>query len=142
MDKKPEPLRERLLAQFEPDRGKLATYRKEVQAMLEKNERTLRLQKWYAGSIWIFVVLMGTCFMTLAGLYSDKPAGIWLGLVACFFLIGAAVEVVKYFINRSRVEVLKEVKGLELQLLEIKEQLQKRPAEPADTPSAAHPHAL
>ena len=126
MDNKPEPLRERLLAQFEPDREKLATYREEVQAMLEKNERTLRLQKWYAGSIWIFVVLMGTCFMTLAGLYSDKPAAIWLGLSACFFLIGAAVEMVKYFINRSRVEVLKEVKGLELQLLEINERLQPR----------------
>jgi hypothetical protein len=59
-------------------------------------------------------------------LYSDKPAAIWLGLSACFFLIGAAVEMVKYSINRSRVEVLKEVKGLELQLLEIKERLQPR----------------
>jgi hypothetical protein len=126
MDNKPEPLRERLLAQFEPDRDKLATYRKEVQAMLEKNERTLRRQKWYAGSIWIFVVLVGTCFLTLGGVYSDRPAGIWLGVSACFFLIGAAVEVVKYFINRSRVEILKEVKGLELQLLEIKERLQPR----------------
>jgi len=127
MENKPEPLRERLLAQLEPDRGKLATYQKEVQAMLEKNERTLRLQKWYASSIWIFVVLMGTSFLTLSGLYSDKPTSIWLGLVACFFLIGAAVEMVKYFINRSRVEVLKEVKGLELRLLEIKEQLQQHP---------------
>lgn len=128
MDNKPKPLRERLLAQFEPDREKLAIHRKEVQAMLEKNERTLRLQKWYAGSIWIFVVLMGTCFMVLGGLHSEKPASIWAGLTACFFLIGAAVEMVKYFINRSRVEVLKEVKGLELQLLEIKERLQQRQA--------------
>jgi len=128
MDKKPETLRERLLAQFEPDRDKLATYRKEVQAMLEKNERTLRLQKWYAGSIWIFVILMGTCFMTLGGLYNDKPASIWLGLSACFFVSAFSLELVKYFINRSRVEVLKEVKGLELQLLEIKERLQQRQA--------------
>jgi hypothetical protein len=82
----------------------------------------------YAGSIWIFVVLMGTCFMTLGGLYSDKPASIWLSLVACFFLICAAVEMVKCFINRSRVEVLKEVKGLELQLLEYREQMQQRQA--------------
>jgi hypothetical protein len=123
VDSKPEPLGERLLAQFEPDRAKLAAYRKEVQAMLEQNERTLRRQKWYAGSIWIFVVLMGTCFLTLAGYYSEKPAALWLGVTACFFLIGASVELVKYFINRSRVEVLKEVKGLELQLLELKEAL-------------------
>ena len=96
--------------------------------MLEQNERTLRRQKWYAGSIWIFVVLMGTCFLTLAGYYSEKPAALWLGVTACFFLIGASVELVKYFINRSRVEVLKEVKGLELQLLELKERLQQHQA--------------
>jgi len=60
MDNNPEPLRERLLAQFEPDRDKLAAYRKEVQAMLEKNERALRLQKWYAGSIDRFSKLLKT----------------------------------------------------------------------------------
>jgi purine-cytosine permease-like protein len=128
MEKKPEPLRERLLAQFEPEGGKLAIYRKEVQAMLEKNERTLRRQKWYAGVIWVFVVAVGTCFLFLGGQRGDTPVGAWLGILACFFLIGPAVEIVKYFINRSRVEVLKELKGLELQLLEIKEYLQQRQA--------------
>jgi hypothetical protein len=95
----------------------------EVQTMLENNERTLRRQKWYAGSIWIFMVLMGTAFLVLGGMRDDTPVGLWLGIFACFVLIGAAVEMVKYFINRSRVEVLKEVKGLELQLLELKERL-------------------
>jgi len=91
--------------------------------MLAKNERTLRLQKWYAGGIWIFLVLMGTAFFVLGGLRTDTPVGVWLGTFACFVLIGAAVEMVKYFINRSRVEVLKELKGLELAVLEIKERL-------------------
>jgi hypothetical protein len=121
MGKQPEPLRERLLAQFEPDRDKLATYAKEVRTMLEKNERTLRLQKWYAGTIWFFVIALGTSFLVLGGQRGDTPVGAMLGIVACFFMIGAAVELVKYFINRNRVEMLKEVKGLELQLLEIKE---------------------
>jgi hypothetical protein len=129
MANKPEPLRERLLAQFEPDREKLATYRREVQAMLEQNERTLQRQKWYAGGIWVFVVLTGTAFLVLGGLRGDTPVGAWLGIFACFVLIGAAVELVKYFINRSRVEVLKELKGLELQLLEIKERL-RHPVQP------------
>src|SRR4029453_11817454 len=123
---KPEPLRERLLAQSEPDREKLAAYRKEVATMLAKNERTLRLQKWYAGTIWIFLVLMGTAFFVLGGLRTDTPGGVWLGTFACFVLIGAAVEMVKYFINRSRVEVLKELKGLELAVLEIKERLKEQ----------------
>ncbi len=109
------------MAQFEPDRAKLATYAKEVQAMLEKNERQLRFQKWYAGTIWIFVVALGTSFLVVGGQRGDTPVGAFLGIIACFFMIGTAVELVKYFINRSRVEVLREVKGLELQLLEIKE---------------------
>ena len=92
--------------------------------MLEKNERTLQWQKWYAGVIWIFVVVLGTIFLVLGGLRRDTPVGAWLGLFACFVLIGAALEMVKYFINRSRVEVLKEIKGLELQLLELKERIQ------------------
>jgi hypothetical protein len=123
MKPSPDPLRERLLAQFEPAPDRLAAYREEVHAMLEKNERTLRLQKWYAGAIWIFVVLLGTSFLVLGGLRGDTPPGTWLGILACFFLISAAVELVKYFINRSRVEVLKEVKGLELQVRELRDQL-------------------
>src|SRR5262245_15939895 len=114
MDNKPEPLRERLLAQFEPDPEKLATYRREVQAMLEKNERALRFQKWYAGSIWVFVVLLSTCFLTVSGFYSDRPATIWLSVASACFLIGFSVPLVGVFINSSRVEILKEVKGLEL----------------------------
>lgn len=123
MDNKLNPLRERLLAQWEPVHDKLATYRKEVEAMLAKNECTLRRQKWYAGAIWMFVVFMGTAFLLLGSLRGDTPVGAWLGIFACFLMIGPAVEMVKYFINRSRVEMLKEVKGLEMQLLEIKEQL-------------------
>ena len=94
--------------------------------MLEKNQRTLRWHKWYAGAIWIFVVCLGTSFLVLGELRGDTPVGTWLGIFACFILIGASVEIVKYFINRSRVEVLMEVKGLQLQIFELKEQLQKR----------------
>jgi hypothetical protein len=126
MENKSESLRERLLAQFEPDCEKLATYRKEIQAMLEKHEQTLRFQKRQADRMVIgaFFGLIGIGFVTLAGLLWGDPFGAWLGFVACFTVIGASVELVKYYIERSRVEVLKEVKGLELQLLEIKEQLQ------------------
>lgn len=123
MEPKPELLRERLLAQFEPDAGKLASHRKEIQAMLAKQERTLRFQKWYAAANWIFVVALGTLFLTLAGMLEMMPPGTLLGFLSCFFLIGGAVELLKYFMNSHRVELLKELKGLELQVLEIKEQL-------------------
>ena len=41
MEPNPNPLRGRLLAQFEPDRDELARYRAEVEAMLEQKERSL-----------------------------------------------------------------------------------------------------
>jgi hypothetical protein len=71
------------------------------------------------------VVVLGTGFLLLGGLRGDVSPGAWLGLFACFLLIGSAVELVKYFINRSRLELLKEMKGIELQLLEIKQHLQR-----------------
>lgn len=123
MEPKPDPLRERLLAQFKPDAGKLASHRKEIETMLEKQERTLRFQKWYAAANWIFVVALGTVFLTLAGMREMIPPGTLLGFLSLFFLIGGAVELLKCFMNGHRVELLKEVKGLELQVMEIREQL-------------------
>jgi len=38
-------------------------------------------------------------------------------------LLYGGIELVKHFINRSRVEVLKELKGLELHLLALEERL-------------------
>ena len=118
-----ESLRERLLAQGEPTSEKMAVYRKEIQTMLEKNEKVLRRQKWYAGAIWIWAVALTTTFLLLAGWLGKTPVGVLWGMMASLLLIAGAVELLKYFINRSRVELLKEMKGLEVQLLEIKEQL-------------------
>jgi hypothetical protein len=123
METQRDSLRERLLAQGEPDSGRLAVYRKEMQAMLEQNERTLRRQKWYAGGIWVFAVLMTTTFLMLGGMRKDTPVGVFWGIFGCVLLIIAAVELLKYFLNRTRTELLKEMKGLEVQLLEIKDQL-------------------
>jgi len=123
METRRDDLRERLLAQGEPNSEKMAVYRKEIQAMLEKNEKTLRRQKWYAGGIWVFAVLTTTTFLMLGGMRWDTPVGVFWGILGCVLLIIAAVELLKYFLNRTRVELLKELKGLEVQLLEIKDQI-------------------
>ena len=49
----------------------------------------------------------------------------YLGTFACFFLIWGAVEMLKHFINRSRVELLKEIKQVQLQVLELHETIRK-----------------
>jgi hypothetical protein len=121
-------MREGLLSRL-PRPENLADYRKEVTTLLEKNEKTLRRQAWYSGAIWVWMVLLGTAFFLLVGQHPDKPRAAWLaaymGSFACFFLISGAVELLKYFINRARVEVLKETKQVQLQVLELHDLLRK-----------------
>jgi hypothetical protein len=118
-------LRDRLLAQQVPAAGRLAQYRKEVDAMLEQHEKTLRRQKWYAGAIWIYAVVLATVFLTMSS-FLGTPPGIAMSFFGIFLLTAAAVELLKYFLNQGRVEMLKEVKRLEIRLLEMQEQLQKQ----------------
>src|SRR5712692_10232542 len=103
MEPKDESIKNRLLAQHVPEPAMLTAYRKEMEAMLEQNEIRLRRDKWYSGALWIFVVLMGTTFLVLGGRQVSKPIATFLAVSACFFLISAAVKLIEYFINRSRV---------------------------------------
>jgi hypothetical protein len=121
MEPNPNPLRGRLLAQFEPDRDELARYRAEVEAMLEQKERSLVWQKWYAGTAWVFAVLLATTFLVLGAVRADSPAWFWPAMTALVILIAAAVELVKYFINRARLELLREIKALDVHVRELKE---------------------
>jgi hypothetical protein len=63
--------------------------------------------------------------MLIGGAHSNTTRGLWFGVLACFWLLVGAVELLKHFINRARVDVLREVKGLELRILELQEQLRK-----------------
>jgi hypothetical protein len=128
MELNSEGMRDRLLSRL-PRPENLVEYRKEVSALLEKNEKTLRRQKWYAGAIWFWVVGLGVALMLLASMHPEKARAAWLaawvGSFACFMLISGAVELMKYFINRARVELLKETKQVQLQVLELHDLLRK-----------------
>jgi hypothetical protein len=132
MGPNPDSLRERLLAQHVPPARKLEEYRKEVQTMLDRNEKTLRREKWYASALWFYVVACATAFLVWMGtstadwMGAKTAAVVSVGAFLLFVYIAAAVELLKHFINRSRVEMLKEVKGLEMQLLELREALRTR----------------
>ncbi len=92
--------------------------------MIERHEATLRRQKWYAAGVWVFVVLLATTFLVLGATRGGAPDWFWPVMTALMLLVGAAVELIKYFLNRFRVEVLKEIKGLDIQVRELKAQLQ------------------
>jgi hypothetical protein len=124
MDPKAEALREHLLAQQPPPPDRLAAYRDEVRAMLQRNDKRLRWEKWGASLLWVFTVFLGTGFLLL---FADTMhGGIWACFLALLLLVSAAVELLKHFINRSRVEVLKELKAVQVQLLELQEALHGR----------------
>jgi peptidoglycan/LPS O-acetylase OafA/YrhL len=122
-----ENMRDRLLARM-PRPENAAEYRNEVAAMLEKNEKLLRRETWGTAAIWAFVVLLGTALMVRAGWKANMPAAAFIGTFVCFFMIGGAVELLKHFINRSRVELLKEIKQVQLQVLELQAAMRKENA--------------
>ena len=117
-------LRDKLLAQSEParDADRFDRYQQETQAMLEKLERRLRIEKWGVTALWIYAVLLMTAMLLGVGFWGHAPEVSMLA-GAFVILIYGGIELVKHFINRSRVEVLKELKGLELHLLALEERL-------------------
>lgn len=119
MEPNSKSIREGLLSKL-PQPSGLAEYRREVAALIEKNERGLKRDKWGAGATWLFVVILSAALMWGAGGAGNTTKAAWLGTMACFWLIFGAVELLKYFINRTRVELLKETKQVQLQILELR----------------------
>ena len=114
-------LRERLLREHAPEPEKLANYRKETQAMLEREERRLRFHGIYTAAIWIALVVMGTMYALVAGWSGEKPTKVYfsIGVMLMMLSLGGVVQLVAVFIGRARLEVVKDIKGLELRLIEL-----------------------
>ena len=119
-----EGMRDRLLSRL-PQPETLTDYRNEVNALLDRNEKKLRMEKRYSAVFWVFVV--GLC-ATLMWRSAGTAKAAELGCFGLFFLIAGAVELLKTFINRSRVELLKEIKQVQLQMLELQASLRKETA--------------
>jgi len=126
MEPKDETMQDRLLSRLPKKPSNLADYRREVALLLEKNDKAFLREKWGARAIWIFCVGLGAAFLVKGSSRFEPAHAAWFGCLACFWLIVGAVELLKHFINRSRVELLKEVKQVQLQVLELQEQLGKR----------------
>ncbi len=124
MEPKNESVRDRLLARL-PQPENLAAYREGVEASLKKNQRTLRRQRWYSGAIWVYAVGLFTAFVVIGSQRLNWPPAVWVEMALGLLVIGGSVELLKYFINRNRVEILKEIKQVQLQVLELQASLRK-----------------
>jgi RNA polymerase sigma factor (sigma-70 family) len=107
----------------------IASSEKEVETMIANQEKSLQREKRYTTAIWIYVVLLTTSFMAGSGLLMfHKIEGTWIAVSAVFWLLFGAVFFFIHQINKSRFEVIKEIKGVELRLAALEERLAGRGA--------------
>ena len=95
--------------------------------MLEQQEKKLRREKRFTSVLWIYLVLLTTILMTGSGLgMQHRIEGTWIAVSGVYWLIFGAVFLISYWINKSRFEVIKEIKGVELRLAALEERLEGR----------------
>ncbi len=123
MIESPNKFREQLLAQNEPTQERRIKYEKETQAMLNQLEAGFRREKWGTGILWIYSTIFMTAALLITGYRNQVQPEILILAFAFTLLIVGAVELIKHFINRSRVEVLKELKGMQMQIFELESHL-------------------
>jgi hypothetical protein len=129
MEKQNDSMRERLLARL-PQPENLAAYREQTASLLAKHEKALFWEKMpstvcyvTAIAIWIVANLWGQKL----GMTTTQISWLWAG-AAIFYFVGA-INDLRYRIYRSKVDTLKEVKQVQLQILEIQASIQKRGSE-------------
>jgi len=116
-------LRARLLATL-PQPENLAAYRKETSALLEKHARALRWDKITANTL----AFLG---LALVFLWNHGPwqlgtsSLIYLQVMSAVFFFLGVIYSVRYEIYKSQVATLKEVKQVQLQILELQASLRK-----------------
>ncbi|MGA8741040.1 MAG: hypothetical protein WB561_07630 [Terracidiphilus sp.] len=123
MEQQNDTLRERLLSRL-PQPENLAGFREETAALLAKHEKAHFWEKMPSS-----VCLVSAFAIVLAEMFWGRKLDVtttqflwfWAGLL---FFVGAVSDL-RYRICRSKVDLLKEVKQVQLQMLELQASLQK-----------------
>jgi len=128
MEKQNDSMRERLLARL-PQPENLAAYREETASLLAKHEKALfweeKMPSVVLQLIALAILMNGWFWAQKSGAAVDQFTWLWAG----FFFFAGCVGNLSYRINRSKVDTLKEVKQVQLQILELQASLQKRSSE-------------
>jgi hypothetical protein len=118
MEHRSQTVSEQLLSRL-PQPANRAAYQEEVKSLLAKNEETLRQHKWTVRRIWIFAIVLALPCLVMAGANYGKPQGNWFMDCVYFWVLLGAIEIAKYHQNQGRVELLKELKQIQLQVLDL-----------------------
>jgi hypothetical protein len=125
MERGSDSMRERLLARL-PQPENLTAYREETASLLAKHEKALFWEKMPST-----VLYMSALALFFAGSFWGQKLDtatthfhfLWFGAGVLYFV--GAINDLRYNIYRNRVELLKEVKQFQLQMLEVQASLQK-----------------
>jgi len=124
MEKQNESMRERLLARL-PQPENLAAYREETASLLAKHDKALFWEKMVSTVCYVclcaFVIVQ-----VFSGQKFDATTAQSIWFFAGFVLFIATINDLRYLIYRGRVDMLKEVKQVQLQVLELQASLQKK----------------
>jgi len=124
MDPVNENIRERLLSHL-PQPANLNAYREEVASLLKKKEKELRREKRVLIELWVFAVVVSIPFLWMGAQRMDTVLGPYFMGCAGFWFLFALVYFVAHSVSRSRLALLKEVKQVQVQVLEVQALLSK-----------------
>src|ERR1039458_2979443 len=122
MEKGSDGLRERLLARL-PQPENVAAYREETETLLAKHKKALSTEKW---SGYILTICVYVLAMLIMNGWAEKH-----GVIGMFELIASVLFLMVIYmglervIHKYQVDTLKEVKQVQLQLLELQASLRK-----------------
>ncbi|HSV16716.1 MAG TPA: hypothetical protein VLI90_20795 [Tepidisphaeraceae bacterium] len=88
---------------------------------MRKDPRTM------AALVWVFIVLMVTINMVLAGRAGDRIWGVQIVVNSLVFLVGAAVFLIGTIVQQAQMQTQEKLLEIEYRLAELTEQI-KRPA--------------
>ena len=99
-------------------------YQQEVQVMLSDLEKKVRFEGRITAAQWIFLVFLSTAFLLIGSYKHQTMTGMWFVMQGIFWFLFGAVFLLMHRFSRLNLDLLKEIKRVELAVLELKESLQ------------------
>jgi hypothetical protein len=119
-----DPLRNQLLDAAAERSARHTQYQHEVQNMLSDLEKKVRLEGRITVAQWLFLVLLTTAFMLIGGWKHQTMTGMWFGIQGVFWFLFGVVFLLMHHVNRTKLDLLTEIKRVEMAVLELKESVQ------------------
>ena len=112
-------IRSQLLSQI-PQPENLSEYRSRVAEIIQRDQKRLHVEHVVTTVFWIFCAASATAYLWFGNSDAHLPRAPFL---ACIFFLWGGVELLKHRIHSAQIEIQKELKQLQLQVLEMNSSL-------------------